>query len=217
MHKLAGQPWLPKGVKINEARIQSPSPQQHPHRIPSVTFCSGSCKLDLVFYRLLVKSFLQIPSSPNPLLSSAAAEVAEENLSFFFFSDSFFLFFSRSVNWKEIDGRLMAGEFEGFHWAAGIEELYVFFLCRVDDNINSCEEKQSLDVSAIHSPLLLFAVTASTGASYGGKVAMTAQQGEGQPLWPEPSKGTIFYHISVIAILFSEQPLRGGRSAVPYP
>lgn len=76
--------------------------------ITFIVFYIGSCKLDLAFYRPLLKSFLQNPSSPNPLLSSAgAAEVAEENLSFFFFSNSFFLFFSSRVKWKET--KLMAG------------------------------------------------------------------------------------------------------------
>lgn len=166
MHRLAGQPWLPKEVKINKDRIQSPSPQQHPHKIPSVAFCTGSCKLDLVFYWPLVKSFLQIPSSPNPLLSSAAAEVAEENLSFFV-RQLFSLFFKEcEVKRNQTDGRRV--------WRLRLGCRNWGTLCLLFMHSGRQHKflwgKQSLDVSAIHSPLLLFAVTASMGASYGGKV-----------------------------------------------
>lgn len=76
--------------------------------ITFIVFYIGSCKLDLAFYRPLLKSFLQNPSSPNPLLSSAgAAEVAEENLSFFFFFKQFLSLFLKQSEVKrdQIDGR----------------------------------------------------------------------------------------------------------------
>lgn len=81
----------------------------------------------------MAKSFLQIPSSPNPLLSSAPA-AAEENLSF---SQTASFFFSQA-EWSE-ETRVLAGEFEGLRWATGIEEhcICVFSLCVLDKNRNS--------------------------------------------------------------------------------
>lgn len=123
MHRLESQLLFPEEVKIN--RVQNPSAQQPLYAIPSVVFRIGGCKLGLVFYRPLVNPFLQITSSPNPLLSSAAEWQKKICLFFFFSPDSFFLFFSSRVKGKEI--RLMAGGFEGLCWATGTLCLCLFF------------------------------------------------------------------------------------------